>query len=163
MLIQHTLFHPVLRTALAVLVDLAAAGSVAHAQTVAPAATPAAKYQQECAACHMAYPPGMLPAASWTRILGHLDKHFGVDATLDDATLSVLSTWLPANAGTFRRVREAPPQDRITQSNWFIRQHDEVPAATWKRVSIKSASNCAACHAGAAKGNFNEDDVRIPK
>ena len=24
-----------------------------------------AAYQQECSACHMAYPPGLLPAASW--------------------------------------------------------------------------------------------------
>ena len=26
------------------------------------------KYQQECAACHVAYPPGMLPADSWQRL-----------------------------------------------------------------------------------------------
>jgi mono/diheme cytochrome c family protein len=32
-------------------------------------------YKQECAACHMAYPPGLLPARSWTRIMSGLDKH----------------------------------------------------------------------------------------
>jgi len=144
---------------MATLIGAVLAGSSSQAQTI----NAAAKYQQECAACHMAYPPGMLPAASWTRILNHMDKHFGTDASLDDATLRELSTWLPANGGTFRRVREAPPQDRITQSTWFIRQHDEVSSATWKRASIGSAANCAACHAGAAKGNFNEHDVRIPK
>lgn len=159
MLKQNTLLDPVLRSALVGMIGLASAWSTTQAQTI----TAPAKYQQECAACHLAYPPGMLPSASWTRLLGHLDKHFGVDASLDETTLRQLSIWLLANAGTFRRVREVPPQDRITQSNWFIRQHDEVPPATWKRVSIGSAANCAACHAGAARDNFDEDAVRIPK
>ncbi len=121
------------------------------------------KYQQECAACHLAYPPGMLPAASWQRLMGGLDKHFGTDASLDAASIKEISTWLNANAGTYKRVREVPPNDRITQSAWFIRKHDEIPAATWKRASIKSAANCTACHTQADKGDFDEDHVRIPR
>ena len=42
-------------------------------------------YRQECASCHTAYPPGMLPAASWQRIMTGLDKHYGTDAALDAA------------------------------------------------------------------------------
>ena len=44
-------------------------------------------YRQECSACHLAYPPGMLPAASWQRLLSGLPRHFGTDASLDPATL----------------------------------------------------------------------------
>lgn len=121
------------------------------------------KYKQECAACHTAYPPGMLPAASWNRVMGHLSKHYGTDASLDPATVKELSTWLGANAGTYKRVREEPPQDRITRSAWFIRKHDEVSAATWKLPAVKSAANCAACHTQADKGDFNEHNVRIPR
>jgi hypothetical protein len=44
-----------------------------------------------------------------------------------------------------------------------VRQHDEVSASTFKRASIGSAANCSACHAGAAKGDFNEHAVHIPK
>lgn len=106
-------------------------------------------YKAECAACHVAYPPGMLPASSWRRLVTHLPNHFGTDASLDPAAVKELSTWLSANAATGRRAAESPPEDRITRSAWFTRQHDEVPAATWKRASIKSASNCAACHTGA--------------
>ncbi len=120
-------------------------------------------YQQECAACHLAYPPGLLPAASWQRLTANLPKHFGTDASLDPATVSELNRWLVANAGTYKRVREVPPEDRITRSAWFVRKHDEVPAAAWKRASVKSAANCAACHGGAEKGDFNEDLVRIPR
>lgn len=43
-------------------------------------------YAQECAACHTAYPPGLLPRACWGRLIGGLDKHFGTDASLDAAT-----------------------------------------------------------------------------
>ncbi|MCV2362999.1 diheme cytochrome c [Paucibacter sp. DJ1R-11] len=121
-------------------------------------------YQQECAACHIAYPPGLLPAASWQRISQNLAKHYGSDASLDPATVAQLSQWLTAHAGSGgKRAREAPPEDRITRSAWFIREHDEVPAATWKRASIKSAANCAACHGGAEQGDFNEHRIRIPK
>jgi len=121
------------------------------------------QYKQECAACHVAYPPGMLPSGSWMRLMGDLPHHYGTDASLDPATVKALGSWLQANAGTYKRVREEPPQDRITRSAWFIRKHDEVSAATWKRASIKSAANCAACHTRADQGDFNEDNVRIPR
>jgi Dihaem cytochrome c len=120
-------------------------------------------YTQECAACHLAYPPGMLPASSWQRLTGKLTQHFGVDASLDPATLAQLTPWLLAHAGTVRRIAENPPEDRISRSPWFVRKHHEIAADTWKRASIKSASNCAACHRGAEQGDFDEDRVRIPK
>ena len=121
------------------------------------------KYQQECAACHLAYPPGMLPAASWNRVMAGLPRHYGTDASLDPATLKELSTWLGANAGTFRRDSEEPPQDRITTSSWFERKHREIAPPVWKRVAIGSRANCAACHIGAARGDFGDDNIRIPK
>ncbi len=127
------------------------------------AVAPNAKHQQECASCHVAYPPGLLPAASWARIMGHLNKHFGTDASLDAASTAEISAWLEAHAGKEGRAAQEPPQDRISKSNWFVRQHDEVSANTWKRASIGSASNCSACHAEAAKGNFSEHQVHIPK
>lgn len=121
------------------------------------------RYQQECGACHVAYPPGMLPAASWQRLAGNLQGHYGTDASLDPATLRQISAWLAANGGTYKRVREEPPEDRITRSAWFIHKHDEVPAVTWKLPAVKGAANCAACHAGAEQGDFNERNVRIPR
>lgn len=121
------------------------------------------KYQQECAACHVAYPPGMLPAASWRRVMGNLKNHYGTDASLDAATVKDLSVWLDTHAGTYKRVTQEPPQDRITRSAWFIRKHDEVAPATWKLPAVKSAANCIACHTRADQGEFNERDIRIPR
>jgi cytochrome c5 len=124
-------------------------------------------YQQECAGCHLAYPPGMLPPASWQRIMGSLDKHYGANAALDAPTVRELGAWLAtqAQATSSRRTTEAPPQDRITRSAWFVHEHDEIGARVWQRPSIKSPANCMACHAQRADGqpNFSEHAVRIPK
>jgi hypothetical protein len=121
------------------------------------------KFKQECAACHVAFAPGMLPAESWRRLMNNLPRHYGTDASLDAATVNELTTWLGTNAGTHKRVREAPPEDRITRSAWFIREHDELPASVWKRPAVKSAANCIACHTQADQGNFDEHTVRIPR
>ena len=121
------------------------------------------QYQQECAACHIAYPPGMLPAASWRRLMDNLPRHYGTDASLDPETVKQLTAWLTAHAGTGKRTREEPAEDRITRSAWFIHEHDEVPAATWKLPAVKSASNCIACHTRADQGDFNERFIRVPR
>ena len=91
-----------------------------------------------------------------------LDKHYGTDASLDSATVQQLGNWLQAHAGTYKRVTEEPPQDRITRSAWFERKHRGVEPAIWKLPSVKSAANCAACHTGADKGQFDDDNLRMP-
>jgi hypothetical protein len=121
-----------------------------------------AVYAKECGACHLAYPPGTLPAASWRRIVDGLERHYGTDASLDDASTARIDEWLQRNAGTWKRVREAPPQDRITRSAWFERKHRKVDAAVWRHASVRSAANCGACHAGAERGHFDDDDLRVP-
>jgi cytochrome c553 len=120
-----------------------------------------ATYVDECGSCHVAYPPGLLPADSWRRLMGDLPNHYGTDASLDANVRQSLAAWLEANASGKRL--EAPPQDRITKSRWFVREHDEVPADAWRRASIKTAANCSACHQGAAQGDYDEHGVRIPR
>ena len=121
------------------------------------------QYRQECGACHVAYPPALLPAASWQRLMANLPRHFGTDASMEAAAVKEYSAWLAANSGAHKRVREPPPGDRITRSAWFVREHDEIPASTWKLPAVKSAANCNACHARANQGEFNEHDIRIPR
>lgn len=124
------------------------------------------RYQQECAACHLAYPPGLLPAASWQRLMGTLPQHFGTDASLDPATVKEIGQWLQAHAADPRRSKAgaaAPAEDRITRSAWFLREHREIAPAAWARPAIKSAANCAACHTRADQGDFDERHIRIPR
>jgi mono/diheme cytochrome c family protein len=130
-----------------------------------PAVVMLPKYEQECAACHIAYPPGLLPAASWQRLMGTLEQHYGSDASLDAASVQEISQWLAGHAGTYKRVSEPPPDNRITRSAWFLRKHraDEVPPELWRHAAVKSASNCAACHTQATQGRFNEREIRLPR
>ena len=123
-------------------------------------------YQAECASCHIAYPPQLLPARSWRALMSGLDKHFGTDASVDAQSAAAISAFLERNAGRKRASKyssSAEPVLRITETRWFEHEHDEVPARTWKNPKVKSAANCTACHAGADKGNFSEHGIRLPK
>jgi hypothetical protein len=123
-------------------------------------ATPQWKqYETECGSCHLAFPPRMLPAKSWTTLMGGLDNHFGQNAEVDAATGKALSAWLVKQAGT--DVGGAPL--RITTLPWWKREHREVAANVYQRKAITSPANCAACHPGANQGAFGEHAVRIPR
>ena len=122
-----------------------------------------AKWQAECSGCHLAFPPGLLPAPSWQKMMGALDQHFGTDASLSPADTKEITDFLVKNASNRWTANTAPL--KITDSEWFKTKHraGEINPAVWKRESVKSPSNCLACHRGADKGDFDEDNVRIPK
>jgi hypothetical protein len=120
-------------------------------------------YRQECGACHTAYAPSLLPAASWQRVMKGLDHHYGSNASLDEASERQIGRWLQAHAGGGRRAQgEGPPQDRITRTAWFEREHRHIPSAAWTHRSVGSAANCAACHTDADQGQFSEHSLRVP-
>jgi Dihaem cytochrome c len=120
-----------------------------------------AVYVEECGGCHVPYPASGLPAASWDALMGGLDRHFGIDASLAPQDAGTIRGWLRTNAGR-GAVNHTEPL-RITRTAWFLREHDEIPVATWRSSAVKSAANCAACHRGAERGDFSEHDVRIPR
>lgn len=130
---------------------------------------PNAVYQEECGACHFAYPAGFLPEQSWKKILAHLDDHFGENAELDKETSQVLSAYLSKRAmqkSLFNRFLRNFPKGaptRITKLPFFIRKHDEVPSRMVKgNPKVGSFSQCDKCHQGATRGDFDEDSVKIP-
>jgi len=121
------------------------------------------RWQSECGSCHMAFPPGLLPAASWNKMMAGLDQHFETDASLSAQDMQAISGYLTMHASN-RWTSTAAPL-RITDSAWFKTKHGpgEVSPAVWQRASVKSAANCMACHPAADKGDFNERSIRIPK
>lgn len=118
-----------------------------------------AKWQTECGACHVAYPPQLLDQASWRAVMSGLDKHFGSDASLDPASAREIGAFLDKHAGT----RSSAGLLRITETRWFKREHDEVSQRTWSNPKVKSPANCAACHTQAERGNFSERNIHIPR
>ncbi len=133
----------------------------ALAESNRPAATNAT-WKAECGSCHIAYPPDLLPASAWRRMLNNLDHHFGTDASIEPRAASEIGAFLENNAGIRKRASDSGTL-RISETPWFRHKHDEVAAATWKNPKIHSAANCGACHAGAERGEFDEHSVRIPR
>jgi nitrate/TMAO reductase-like tetraheme cytochrome c subunit len=131
------------------------------AKTPMPSDAPKS-YETECASCHMAYPPELMGQKNWQNIMSGLGKHFGTDASLDAKTQTEIANWLMKNAATQKKYAAMAPDNRMTKSSWFIKEHDEVGAAVWKRASIKSAANCTACHKDAATGGFSESNIQVP-
>ena len=121
------------------------------------------RYASECAACHTAYLPKFLPSESWKKIMGDLSAHYGVDASLNKDDLLAISTWLESNAASYGKRSEQPPDQRITASRWFKKEHRDISPSVFQRASIKGAANCQACHVTAEKGDYDDDNVRIPR
>jgi cytochrome c5 len=124
--------------------------------------------KKECGACHMVYPPGLLPARSWSAMMKGLGDHFGDNAELDAALAKQIEDYLVANAAdknrsTSRMLRNvsagAAPQ-RISELPWFVREHENEilsPAALAKKKA-KFKGDCKACHERAEQGFFEEDE-----
>ncbi len=126
-----------------------------------------AAFEEECASCHMAYPPQMLDANSWRAVMDGLSKHFGSDASIDEKRRIAITDFLVAHSGGRKtgdtRDAQGKPLLRITETARFEKKHREIATATWQRASIKSPANCTACHARAVAGDYNERSIRIPK
>lgn len=146
-------------------VSLLAASLPAFADRMTAPRHPA--YQEECGACHLAFPPALLDAHSWLHVMNGLPKHFGTDASLDDARRRAITDYLGANAGS-RKVgvtadAAGRPLLRITETAYFQRKHRKIEPAVFRRPAIASAANCTACHPAAADGDFEDERVRIPR
>ncbi|MGA7178331.1 MAG: diheme cytochrome c [Thiobacillaceae bacterium] len=130
--------------------------------------------RDECSACHMVYPAGLLPARSWSRMMNELQNHFGDDASLPPQEIASIKRYLTENAADSRManqlmqriasgIRSTDAPLRFTETPYFGYVHDEVPGSIWKRSKIASKANCIACHTRAETGSFSEREIKIPK
>jgi cytochrome b/mono/diheme cytochrome c family protein len=126
-----------------------------------------ALYRKECGACHLAYPPHFLPAESPRRIMAGLERHFGgANVELERATRDRIERYLAESSGDAGTAPDVAPgggaPTRITELRWFQKKHREIAASVVARQSVRSLSNCTACHGGAADWDFDDDRVKIP-
>jgi hypothetical protein len=125
-------------------------------------------WQEECASCHIAYPPGLLSPASWQALMAGLSKHFGSDASLDAPRSKEITDFLVANASQRSSTAAAgEPLLRVSETAWFRRKHrdghDGLSAAIWKSPAVKSAANCSACHTLADQGDYSDRNIQLPR
>ncbi len=130
-----------------------------------------AAYAKECGACHDAFHPSLLSAASWAALMAGLKDHFGEDASLDPARAEEIAAWLTTNAaetwdteiGNRFRVTDPAQPLRITANPYWRRKHAGIPAPVFERKAVGSKVNCSTCHRDAATGRFDDQAIRIPK
>jgi len=118
------------------------------------------KWKEECGSCHTAYPPRLLTAENWQRLMEGLNKHFGANAVLDTKDNKEILDFLQRNAGS--GINHSASSLRISNTPWFAREHREISNTTWSNPLVKSRSNCIACHVNAERGDWSEHDIRIP-
>jgi len=128
-------------------------------------------YAEQCAGCHMAYPPSLAPAVTWDRIMDDMDNHFGQSPGLPPDMVAHLRAWLDANgAGHWDTLpshvlREPGPggSQRITDAPGWRRVHRDIPEATFTSPPVYRRSNCDACHSDAASGRFAPQRIAVPE
>lgn len=142
-----------------------------HSTGVAMVSNPV--YKDECGSCHMVYPPGLLPAKSWEKIMSSLEDHFDDNAELDAKSHKEINDFLVSNSADksdYRRSRRFASANgagdiitRISETPYFIHEHDEIPAGlVTGNKEVNSFSNCNACHRKADQASFRERDISIP-
>lgn len=124
-------------------------------------------YISECGACHLAYPPQLLPVSSWQQIMVGLDDHFGDNAELDEETADsimiylqsyALGTGKPSRMSKMMRNLPAEPGLRITEIPAFKDAHAAVlEQLELERFPTGYLSPCADCHRQAASALFDKE------
>lgn len=134
-----------------------------------------ALYQANCAECHFAYFPGLLPARSWRDLMAQksLENHFGDNAELDEMDRRMIVDFLVNNAADDshykrsikirRSIADGDVPVRITKVPYIKRKHSEIPKRLIEgNPKVRSLSYCLNCHTEAAsKGIFDDDTVFI--
>lgn len=144
--------------AIAAVAVAVAAATMAHTQALIknPATPPPA--MQQCADCHILYPPQMLPQRSWAAILEQLADHFGDNATVPGAARSRIAAYLAANAadgpattGRGKLYMSGLADDvtpaRITVTPWWNQIHADYDFGGGKHIDRRVAPRCLTCHA----------------
>jgi len=126
-----------------------------------------ALYIDECGACHLAYPPGLLPVQSWQGIMSGLEDHFGESAETDEETATHIADYLervalqkgkPSPMSQMLRNMPDDPPLRITEFPAFITAHAEIPIQLQvEKLDEGFLSPCADCHRQAASGRFDKE------
>ena len=112
---------------------------------------------EECGECHMAYQPALLPRESWAAIMDDLANHFGEDASLPAALTADIKAYL-VGASVPGRRELAQPELGITGQRWWLHEHDDMRASTWQDPKVVAKANCVACHKGAERGIYEDED-----
>lgn len=130
-------------------------------------------YIKECASCHFAYQPGLLPERSWIKLMSGLDNHFDTDAVLSPEDNQKILKYLVENSAekftNYKRSRKINKSIEsyetpiaVSDTRYFIKKHKDIRKDLITQKEVISIANCIACHTTANKGLYSERDINIP-
>lgn len=119
-----------------------------------------APYVAECGSCHVAFPPQLLNAPDWQAMMNQLDKHYGVDASLEAGPRAAIADFLQRSASRRDKHATTTQPPRLTQTAWFRKEHGSLPAKATK--ALPAAAQCESCHTAAERGDYNESGLKLP-
>lgn len=104
-------------------------------------------YLENCAGCHIALPPAVLPTQTWKEILQD-SQHYGtqIPPLIDPPRLLV---WNYLQKFSRSQAKEEETPYRLDDSRYFKALHPKVKLA--RPIQITS---CVSCHPSAAQYNF---------
>jgi mono/diheme cytochrome c family protein len=129
-------------------------------------------YKTNCGSCHFAYQPGLFPAKSWLKVIDSPDGHAGGDLSLEETTKAEIRKYLTQNSAEKTRSKRSRKilasigsgvPTRISEVPYIKEKHHEINQEVFLKKSIRSRGNCVACHKTAESGDYNDDNVTIPK
>ena len=129
-------------------------------------------FSDECGSCHIAYPPYLLPKASWTAMMKGLDNHFGEDASLDKKTNQSILAFLVKNSADNSTRKSAfyisqslkghKSTIAITKTPYWKHVHKHIGKDVFASNEVKSRANCEACHKDIQYGLLEHDLIKVP-
>ena len=128
-------------------------------------------FVEECGSCHTLYPPFLLPANSWKKLMANLENHFGDDASLEKDIKNSIESFLVKNSAN-TSTKEASVyilkdiKDKniaITDTSFWKERHAKIDKKIFDSQKVKSKSNCKACHKSIEKGLIEDREIKIPK
>jgi cytochrome b len=127
-------------------------------------------YRTECGDCHDAHHPSLRTAVDWRTMMAGLADHFGEDASLEEEAVGEIRRFLEVNAATTfdteaanRIGRAATRTGRMTDTDYWKARHKAIDPSLFRTKAVGSRINCAACHADAATGRFDDHAITLPK
>ncbi|MCU7939617.1 MAG: cytochrome b/b6 domain-containing protein [gamma proteobacterium symbiont of Bathyaustriella thionipta] len=129
-------------------------------------------WREECGACHLAFHPSLLPARSWKSMMEQQASHFEEDLYLEEDTLKKIEAFLIENAAEQglteaawkinRSIAKTEVLLRITQTDYWLKKHQDISDAVWEHPKVSGKFNCAACHMDAEAGTFEDAAMSLP-
>ncbi len=133
-----------------------------------------AALSRDCGECHKVYPPFMLPRDSWKRLMDGLDEHFNeriTELNISKSSRESIRAYLYANSAEHssreiacKMLKSIGSHSPISTSKvmYWRETHADITPEVYKRDSIKSRANCAACHIDFEHANMDDVNIHIP-